>query len=133
MAYTKYIPRPFGLDREFFQLAIRTGTVHVQQCRACQHHQHPPRLFCAQCGSTDVGFVPTANRGEVYSWTVSHFTTDSGWLGDLPYATVVMQLPEGPRLVGAYRGDPATLEIGQPVSVHPEAQSEDFAFLWIDG
>ncbi len=133
MASTKYVPRPYGLDREFFQLAITTGKLHLQCCNACQHFQHPPRYFCALCGSDDLGFVATDNRGEVYSWTVSHFTVDSGWTGDVPYATVVMQLPEGPRIVGAFTGDYTTLEIGQPVTVRPEARSEDFAFLWIDG
>jgi len=133
MPNTKYVPRPHGLDREFFRLAISTGKVHVQQCQSCGHHQHPPRRFCAACGSTDLGFVPTSNRGEVFSWTVSHFTTDSGWTGDVPYATVVVQLLEGPRLVGAWSGDPASLEIGQPVSVRPEERSDDFAFLWVDG
>lgn len=133
MASAKYVPRPHGLDLEFFQLAIATGTVHVQRCRACEHAQHPPRMFCARCGSQDLGFVPSSNRGEVYSWTVSHFTTDSGWLGDLPYATVVVQLDEGPRVVGAWSGDHTTLAIGQPVGVRVEARSEDFAFLWIDG
>ena len=129
----KYVPRPHGLDRELFRLAIATGTFHVQRCEGCQHHQHPPRRFCAQCGSDDLGFVPTSNRGEVYSWTVSHFTTDPGWRDDVPFTTVVMQLDEGPRVVGTFTGDPATLELGQVVSVRPEPRSEDFAFLWIDG
>jgi uncharacterized OB-fold protein len=133
VAATKYIPRPHGLDREFFQLAIATGKIHVQQCSSCGHHQHPPRHFCASCGSTQLAFVPTTNRGQVYSWTVSHFTTDSGWREDVPYATVVVQLEEGPRVVGAYSGDPASLEIGRPVSVRPEARTDDFAFLWVDG
>jgi hypothetical protein len=133
MATSKYVPRPSGLDLEFNRLAIATGKVHVQRCDACGHHQHPPRRFCASCGSTDLAFVPTANRGEVYSWTTSHFTVDTGWIDDVPFATVVVQLTEGPRIVGAYHGDPATLTIGQPVSVRPEARSDDFAFLWVDG
>lgn len=133
MATAKYTPRPHGLDREFFQLAISTGKVHVQTCTACGHHQHPPRRFCAQCGSMELGFTPTDNRGELYSWTVSHFTTDSGWVGDVPYATVVVQLPEGPRIVGAFNGDLTALEIGMPVSIRPEPRTEDFCFFWIDG
>lgn len=133
MATAKYTPRPHGLDREFFQLAITTGKVHLQTCSACGHHQHPPRRFCAQCGSTELGFTPTDNRGEVYSWTVSHFTTDSGWLEDVPYATVVVQLPQGPRIVGAFNGDLAALEIGMPVSIRPEPRTEDFCFFWVDG
>jgi uncharacterized protein len=133
MTTAKYTPRPLGLDREFYRLAVETGKVHVQRCHACGHHQHPPRRFCAGCGSADLGFVPTANRGEVYSWVVSHFTVDTGWAGEVPFATVVVQLPEGPRLVGAFTGDPATLAIGQPVGIRPEARSDEFAFFWIDG
>lgn len=133
MATAKYTPRPTGLDLELNRLVVQTGKVHVQQCEACGHHQHPPRRFCAACGATALRFVPTANRGEVYSWVVSHFTVDSGWVDDLPYATVVVQLAEGPRIVGAYNGDPSTLTIGQPVSVRPEARDENFAFLWVDG
>jgi uncharacterized OB-fold protein len=133
MATAKYTPRPWGLDREFFRLALETGTIHVQRCNQCGRHQHPPRMFCAACASDDLGFVPTSNRGEVYSWTVSHFTTDPGWVDDLPYATVVVELAEGPRVVGTFSGDHAELRLGLPVTVRPEARSEDFAYLWVDG
>lgn len=133
MATAKYIPRPYGLDLEFFHLAIQTGKVHVQQCVACGHYQHPPRRWCALCTSPELHFVPSTGRGEVYSWTVSHFTTDSGWEGDVPYASVVVELSEGPRLVGAFTGDPTSLTLGQSVSIRPEAKSDDFAFLWVDG
>jgi uncharacterized protein len=132
-ATSKYIPRPTGLDAEWNRLTVATGKVHVQRCSQCSNHQHPPRRFCASCGSTDVAFVPTANRGAVYSWVVSHFTVDSGWIDDLPYATVLVQLSEGPRIVGAYSGDASTLSIGMPVSIRPDARSEDFSFLWVDG
>lgn len=133
MSAAKYVPRPTGLDREFFRLAVDTGRVHVQRCTACGHHQHPPRRFCAGCGSGDLAFVPTANRGTVYSWVVSHFTVDAGWADDVPFATVVVALDEGPRIVGAFTGDPASLAIGQPVGIRPEARSDDVAFFWIDG
>ncbi len=133
MATAKYTPRPHGLDRDFSRLAIETGKLHVQRCSDCGNTQHPPRRFCAACGSTDVAFVPTTNHGVVYSWTTSHFTVDSGWVDDLPYATVVVELAEGPRIVGAFSGDPTTLELGMPVTIRPEARTEDFAFLWVDG
>ena len=133
MATPKFVPRPHGIDKEFFQKAIATGKVHVQRCSDCAHHQHPPRQFCATCGSRDLAFVSTNGQGSVYSWTVSHFTVDSGWVDDTPYATVVVEVAEGPRIVGCYSGDASTLEIGQTVSLRPEAKSEDFAFLWVDG
>lgn len=132
-ATSKYIPRPQGLDAEFHRLAVATGKVHVQRCEACGHHQHPPRRFCVSCSSRQLGFVPTANRGHVYSWVVSHFTVDTGWVADVPYTTVLVELDEGPRVVGAFSGDPSMLSIGMPVGIRPEPRNDDVVFLWIDG
>ena len=132
MATAKFVPKPHGLDREFFHLAIATGQVHLQRCETCAHFQHPPRYVCGDCGSLALGFTPVSGNGEVYSWTVSHFTTDPGWVDDVPYATVVVELTEGPRVVGAYTGLPADLDLGQPVHVRPEPKTDDFAFLWVD-
>ncbi len=131
-ATSKYIPRPTGLDAELHRLTIATGKVHVQRCSACGHHQHPPRKCCAACGSEDLTFVPTGNRGTLYSWVVSHFTVDTGWLDEVPYTTALVQLDEGPRVVGAFSGDASMLSIGMPVAVRPEARTDDVAFLWVD-
>ena len=132
-APSKYVPRPNGLELELNTLTVQTGRLHIQRCTACGHHQHPPRRRCASCSGDQVGLVPTTNTGEVYSWVTSHFTVDSGWVDDVPYTTVVVQLTEGPRIVGAYNGDPELLRIGQKVGIRPEPRSDDFAFLWVDG
>lgn len=77
--------------------------------------------------------MATDNAGVVYSFTTSYFTVDSGWTEDVPYTTVVVEMPEGPRLVGTYSGDATKLKIGQAVTLRPEPKSDDFAFLWVDG
>ena len=127
----KYVPKPYGLDRDFFHKAIEGG-VHVQRCQACGHNQHPPRYFCGACASRDLAFEPATGNATVYSWTVSHFTTDPGWMDELPYATVVAELDEGVRLVGSYSGEIDELEIGKPVTVRVEQKSDDFAYIWLD-
>ena len=50
----------------------------------------------------------------------------------MPYATVVVELDEGPRIVGAARHpDPAAIRIGQRVRVVPEPRTDDFSFLTV--
>jgi uncharacterized OB-fold protein len=64
---------------------------------------------------------------------LSHYTTEPAWKDDVPYATVVVELDEGPRIVGAARHpDPAAIRIGQRVRMVPERRTDDFAFLTVE-
>ena len=74
-----------------------------------------------------------SGRGHVYSMAVNHFTVDRAWIHEVPFVTAVVELEEGPRIVGAVRGlGPDEVEIGLPVVVTPEARGDEFAFLWVD-
>jgi len=123
----KFVPDPDGRNADFYRHAA-TGALHVQRCATCGHAHHPPRYLCAECGSRELAFVPASGRGVVFSWTVTHRPVDPGWAGELPYATVVVALEEGPRIVGALRGAaPDTLRLDLPVRAEVEVVSEDFA------
>ena len=126
----KYVPQPEGLNLEFFRHAV-DGTLHIQRCDQCAHFRHPPRYYCPRCGSPRYSYVPSTGRGTVYSWVTTHFTVDQGWLADVPYTTVVVELDEGPRLVGALRGIDA-VRLGLPVVLVGEPRGEDFVFFWVE-
>jgi uncharacterized OB-fold protein len=129
----KQIPKPTELDLEFFQAAASTGELHVQKCADCSDHHHPPRMYCPRCYSGRYAFEGVSGRGTVYSHTVSHYTTEKAWKGAVPWVTVVVELDEGPRLVGTARGiDPGDVRIGLPVRVVTETVTEDFAYLWVE-
>src|SRR5438093_13360111 len=104
----KYIPQPEGLNLEYHRMSAG-GTLHLQQCDDCGAFRHPPRYYCPRCSSAQWSWTPSPGHGRVYSWVVTHFTVDRGWVEDVPYATVAVELDEGPRLVCALRG----LEPGQ--------------------
>lgn len=127
-----YVPKPVGLDAEFFRLASETGRVHLQSCDDCGSVQHPPRFLCGGCASRRLGWIEAAGLGTVYSWAMSHFTIDKAWDDRLPYAVVVVDTTEGVRLVGSFSGDDHDLEIGQAISIRCEPISEGFAHLWFD-
>ena len=122
----KMIPDPDGRNADFYRLAA-SGRLHLQRCTSCQHYYHPPRYLCRECGSGELEFVPSEGRGRVFSWTVTHRPVDPGWAEELPYATVVVAMEEGVRLVGALNGDPGALELDRPVTVEIDPVSDEFA------
>ena len=122
----KMVPNPDGRNADFYRLAA-SGRLHLQQCKSCQLYYHPPRYLCRECGSGDLEFVPSEGRGRVFSWTVTHRPVDPDWADEIPYATVVVAMEEGVRVVGALNGDPKALELDLPVTAEIDPVSDDFA------
>jgi uncharacterized protein len=129
----KYVPRPEGINLEFHLPAVATGMLHIQRCTACGTWRHPPRWYCPSCHSKEWAFEPVSGRGHLYSMAINHFTVDRAWIDEVPYVSAVVELEEGPRVVGSFRGLPANqVEIGMAVVVIPEPRGDDFAFLWVE-
>lgn len=123
------IPSPEGLNADFYAHA-HDGRLHLQRCAACGRFRHPPRYLCANCGSPDYRWQPSAGRGRLYSWTTTHMPFDRGWAGELPYVTAVIELEEGVRLIGALDGvRPDELEPGRLLEACLEPMSDEFVFL----
>lgn len=131
--FKKYVPHPEGINLEFHLPAVATGMLHIQRCGACQTWRHPPRWYCPSCHSDQWSFEPVSGRGTIYSMAINHFTVDRAWIEEVPFVTAVVELEEGPRVVGALRGLPHDqAEIGMPVVITPDPRGDDFAFLWVD-
>jgi len=125
----RFVPDPDGRNADFYA-HLAAGRLHVQRCEDCSRVLHPPRYQCPGCGSEALAFVPASGRGRVFSWTVTHRPVDPGWSAALPYATVVVELDEGVRVVGAWRGANAALRLDLPVFVEVEPAGDRFGFLW---
>jgi uncharacterized OB-fold protein len=127
----RIIPTPDGPNVDFYRHVL-TGRLHLQHCAACDRYQHPPRYRCPACGSEDaLEWVPVSGDGRIHTWTVTHRPVDPGWADEVPYATVVVELDEGVRLVGAWEhAEPADLTLDLPVQLRIEPASDEFAFLW---
>jgi uncharacterized protein len=60
----------------------------------------------------------SSGRGQVFSWTVMHRALHPGFAPDVPYATVVIELAAGVRMVSHVLGlAPEQLRVGLPVEV----------------
>lgn len=115
-------PRPLpdldGPHGALFRAWTREGRLLLQRCEGCGRLRHPPRVRCAACGSDAAVFAPVSGRGRLFTWTVTHQAFHPAFAGEVPYAVVVTELEEGPRLVSRVRDLPhEALALGLPLRV----------------
>jgi uncharacterized protein len=123
----RLIPNPIGLNAELYAYWAR-GELRLQRCSDCNTWRHPPRYLCATCGSPRFTWEHTSGRGRVFSWTITHRAVDPAF--EPPYAIVVAELDEGPRLVGSLAGlEPADLALDLEVVIELEPVSDAIALV----
>jgi uncharacterized OB-fold protein len=85
-------------------------------------------VLCAACGSADWTWEPSSGRGRLFSWTVTHQPLHPDFAAEVPYAVVVVELDEGPRIVCSVRdlaNDDLALDL--PVEIGLAPVSDDIA------
>lgn len=97
------LPDPDGPHGALFRAWARERRLLIQRCRACGRLRHPPRVLCAACASEAAAFAPVSGRGHLFTWTVTHQVLHPAFAGEVPYAVVVTELEEGPRVVSRLR------------------------------
>jgi len=123
----RMLPNPTGLSAELYAFWAK-GELRLQRCVQCHTWRHPPRFRCAACGSPEVSWDLASGRGRVFSWTITHRTVDPAF--EPPFAIVVVELEEGPRLVGSLAGiELSDLRLDLPVVVELEKVSEAIALV----
>ena len=124
---SRVLPNPTGPSAELYAYWAR-GELRLQRCAACGEWRHPPRFRCAACGSDAVTWDLASGKARVFSWTITHRSVDPAF--EPPYAIVVAELEEGPRLVGNLAGianDELRLDL--PVVVALETASDTVALV----
>jgi hypothetical protein len=123
----RILPSPTGLNAELYAFWAR-GELRLQRCAACGAWRHPPRYRCAACGSADAAWEAASGRGRVFSWTITHRAVDPAFVP--PYAIVVAELDEGPRLVGSLAGiELSELRLDLPIEVELVAASDTIGLV----
>lgn len=87
-----------GTGEEFYSWCAREE-LRLRRCNACREWCHVPRVTCPNCISTDWAWERVKGTGRVFTWTVVHRAMHPAFTEDVPYAVVVVELDEGPRLV----------------------------------
>jgi uncharacterized OB-fold protein len=96
---TKPLPHPDSLSQPYWDGAAE-GKLRLQRCAACGAVRHYPQLVCSHCYSLKTEAFDASGRGTVHSWTVAHHAFHPAFKGELPYTLLIVDLPEGPRVMG---------------------------------
>jgi len=119
------IPTPSKVSADYWAATAR-GSLEIQWCRACSGWVHYPRGGCPRCYSQELEFRPVSGRGEIYSF--STVMTKGGFpsYGErVPYTIVLVELEEGPRMIGNLVGDAdAGASVGAKVRVTFEKRGD---------
>jgi uncharacterized OB-fold protein len=99
------VPRTDDPDTAGFFAAAARGELAVCGCRDCNAVLHPPRAYCAACGSWSTDWRTVSGRGRLFSWTTVEHQSSRAF--PPPYTVVLVDLDDAPaRLVGCLPGRP---------------------------
>lgn len=132
MASIKPRVQPDDLDLAFFNAVAEKGQLCLQHCQDCGCWTHPARYYCPNCSSENQTFDPVDGAAEIHSYTISHFTVEKQWKELVPYAAIVAETKEGPRLVARTDIPRDKIAIGAPIRLRVEVMDEEFSYIWAD-
>ena len=113
-------PQTSELARPYWDAAAQ-GKLVLQSCSDCGKVRHYPRLLCDACYSDGVNWISSKAFGTIQSWTVAHHAFHPAFAAELPYTLVTVDLDEGVRALGRWRGN-AAMSIGLTVEGRFEAR-----------
>jgi uncharacterized OB-fold protein len=100
--------------------ALKQNKLLGLKCRACGSITIPPKMACRQCASYDMEIMEVKGSGKIRTFTTV-FVGAEGRESEVPYILVMVELEEGPWIMGNLEGiDPktATMElIGKKVKM----------------
>jgi uncharacterized protein len=105
-------------DSEDFWAACQDERLVLRRCTACGHVFYYPRVACPRCSSMELEWIEASGRGVVFTHTTV-FTSFYGddWEPEIPYAVLLVDLDEGPRMLTRLVGDDEGLRAGADVVV----------------
>jgi uncharacterized OB-fold protein len=94
-----------------FWEGLQRGELLLPHCHACDAPFFYPRVLCPRCGSRDLDWQRASGSGELHSFCVSYQSSVPGLSGGTPFATGLVDLDEGVRLMAFLVGFPSDPEL----------------------
>jgi uncharacterized OB-fold protein len=124
-AIKKPLPAP-DADSAALWRGLHDGVLLLQHCADCGHVQYYQQAICRECGGGNLAHRPASGRGKVHSFSVVHRAPGPAFKADLPYAVLLIDLEEGPRMISTYTGGkPEDVAFDMDVVLVCERISED--------
>jgi len=121
----KPLPAP-DADTAAFWRGLQQGKLLLQHCGPCRHVQYYQQATCRACGSDELEHRPATGRGKVHSFSVVHRAPGPAFKSDVPYAVLLVELAEGPRMISTLvGGDPADVTFDMDVELVFDEVADD--------
>ena len=110
----------YKLTFKEYNEALKQNKLLGLKCHACGALTVPPKMVCRHCASPDMEITEVKGTGKIRTFTTVYVAAE-GREDEVPYVIVMVELDEGPWLMGNLDGiDPtqATVElIGKKVKM----------------
>lgn len=111
----------YKLNYKEYSEALKQQKLMGLECNSCGTITVPPKMVCRSCASLDLKIAELKGAGKIQTFTVCNVAPE-GREDEVPYIVVLVELDEGPWLMGRLVGvDPekATMEtmIGKRVKM----------------
>jgi uncharacterized OB-fold protein len=93
--------------------ALKQNKLLGLKCKQCGTITVPPKIACGNCASADLDIVELSGKGKIQTFTTV-FVAPEGREGECPYVIVLVELDEGPWIMGNLTGvepNKVTMEI----------------------
>ncbi len=103
----------YKLTSKAYYDALKQSRLLGLKCKACGAISATPRMVCRKCGSTDLEIVQLKGTGKIRTFTTVYVASE-GREAECPYVLVMIELEEGPWIMGNLDGvDPTkvTMEV----------------------
>ncbi len=99
-----------------FNEDIRQGKIEGYTCENCGHKQIDINEFCSSCQSPKLRKLEFSSEGKVVTYTIQLVAPEQ-FINEVPYAWVIVELDEGPRITGwiPFISKSSELPVGQRV------------------
>ena len=103
----------YKLTFKDYNEALKKNKLLGLKCNSCGAITVPPKMVCRQCTNSDMDIVELSGRGKIQTFTTV-FVAPEGREDECPYIIVLVELDEGPWIMGNLTGinpSAATLEL----------------------
>ncbi len=124
-ATKKPLPTP-DTDSAAFWSGLKEGKLLLQHCLDCGHVQYYQQGMCRRCGGERLEHRAASGRGKVHSFSVVYRAPGPAFKRDVPYAVLLVDLEEGPRMISSLVGaKPESVTFDMPVQLVCEKASDE--------
>lgn len=126
-ALKKPLPTPDGDSVELWE-GLKDGKLLLQKCADCGDIQYYRQEMCCNCLSDNVQSFEASGKGTIHSFSVVHRAPGPAFKADTPYAVLLVELEEGPRMISSLvDSDPNTIEMDMKVELVTEKLTDDIS------